>query len=189
MKKTLLILTVSLFTFSVMGLKAQDDDKGKGKLGVRAGWQNAATYNNSNQSGETINTFYAGVFRNNKLAPIIAIQTGLEYFQTGWYSDDANKSNLHYLSVPIGLRVKIGPVFAVGGPALNFKVSEKTYLLGNEVTDSELKSNIFDLPLFLGVGAKIAMFTVEARYHWGMIDVNDAGNRNQYFQLGAGISF
>ena len=50
------------------------------------------------------------------------------------------------------------------------------------------KSNWFDAPVFLGAGVKIFFVSVEARYHWGLIEVRN-GLKSQYFQLGAAVSF
>ena len=92
------------------------------------------------------------------------------------------------LSIPLYAKAKIGPVFGLAGIGANFKVSEKIYT--NDVASSptsEQKSNTVDFPLFIGAGVKISIFTIEARYHWGLVDINE-GSSNQYFQLGAGIS-
>ena len=50
------------------------------------------------------------------------------------------------------------------------------------------KSNWFDAPVFLGAGVKIWFVSVEARYHWGLIEVRN-GLKSQYFQVGGAVSF
>ena len=105
---------------------------------------------------------------------MLALGTGVEYSQIGMV--DANLENtdlkLHYISVPIDLRVKLGPVYALGGFALNFRVAEKWKVSGENVDFSEFaKSEVFDIPLFLGVGVQLFFLRIEARYHWGMLDV------------------
>jgi hypothetical protein len=177
MKKSLLILTLALGLFSFYG-HAQDN-------GIRAGWNTAGTFVNGNQIQGNLQNFYVGFFRNNKFGGILALHTGLEYLQNGWQKDN-EKRVAHMLSVPIGLRVKLGPIFAIGGAGLNFKVAEN-----NEgvLTNATPKNNVFDLPLFLGLGVKIAIVSIEARYNWGMVETNNLGYQNQYFQLGAGLHF
>lgn len=174
MKKHLLIFTIamSLFLFQSM---AQDN-------GIRAGYNWAGTFNDGNQVASNLDNFYVGFFRNNKFGGIFALHTGLEYLQNGW-SGNGTKRVAHTLSVPVGLRVKLGPLFALGGAGLNFNVSEKNEGLAAAMP----KNNVFDLPLFLGLGFKIAIVSIEARYNWGVVDVNSLGNQNQYFQLGAGL--
>ena len=51
------------------------------------------------------------------------------------------------------------------------------------------KSNVFDMPLQVGLGVKILMLSLEARYNWGLLDLNDEGAKNQYFQLGLAVFF
>lgn len=50
------------------------------------------------------------------------------------------------------------------------------------------KTVFYDMPLQLGVGIKILIFSVEARYNWGLIDMKN-GAKNQYLQLGFTASF
>jgi len=96
---------------------------------------------------------------------------------------------LHIISIPVYAKVKIGPVFGLGGIAANFKVAEKVFIDGNSAKPTESqKSSSVDFPVFLGAGVKILIFTLEARYHWGLVDVNQ-GLHNQYLQLGATVSF
>ena len=159
MKKHLLILTLTLGFISFSG-NAQDN-------GIRAGWNYAGTFANGDQFEGSLPNFYAGIFRNNKFGGILALHT-----------------RLHVLSVPVGLRVKLGPLFAIGGAGLNFNVGENNEGL---VANAAPKNNVFDLPLFLGVGFKIAIVSIEARYNWGVIDANSLGQQNQYFQIGAGL--
>ena len=178
--------SIFLVTLCFIGITIQLQAQKIG--GIRAGWQNAVLVSDGD-AADALQSFYVGLYRNNKFGGIFAISTGIEYFQNGTELDANNYAKLHYISVPLGFRVKLGPVFAIAGPALNFKVAEKQRLAGLEipVTD-ENKAAFFDLPVFLGAGVKIFMFTIEARYHWGLLDVYD-GTKNQYFQLGAGLSF
>lgn len=177
---------------------AGDDDENK-IGGIRAGWQYSALYNNGNivEDSDPLSSFYVGLFRENKLIPLLAIGTGIEYFQVGIVDKENSNTNLrlHYISIPIDLRVKLGPVYALGGLGLNFRVAEKWKVDGESFDPSdEVKSEVFDMPLFLGVGVKIAIIRIEARYHWGMFDVykpTDLVNEqnSQYLQVGLGVSF
>jgi len=93
------------------------------------------------------------------------------------------------ISVPIDLKVKLGPVLVLGGIAANFKVSEKIIINDNSTNPSDgNKSNWFDAPVFLGASVKIFFITIEGRYHWGLIESVD-GLYNRYFQIGAAFNF
>jgi len=184
MKKSILFLFSFLLLFAITDLKAQDDGLG----GIRIGYHSPGFYSDGNQFESSLNNFYVGFFRDNKLVPAIHLGTGLEYFQNGWKTDDDNMRQLHTLSIPVHAKFKIGPVFALGGIAANIKVSEKLTTAGSEVELSDdLKASSFDLPLVLGAGVKFLFITVEVRYHWGTMEVVD-GYKSQYLQIGAGFS-
>ena len=176
-KQFLLIFALSLF--ALQNVSAQ-------KIGgIRAGWH-SATLVNDGEAADALSAFYVGLFRVNDFkVPFLALSTGLEYFQNGYYVNDNNYTKLHTLAVPIGLRGKIGPVFAEVGPSLNFTLGETSRELGEDISSDPA---FFDIPIFVGAGVKILMFTIEARYGWGMIDVYEGGTKSQYLQVGAGIS-
>jgi hypothetical protein len=189
--KDLRFLILIILIMGAYSSQAQDR-KSKDRVGgIRAGYH-AATLALPESDVDTTNTlggFYFGIFRDNKVASILSLGTGLEYFRNGTEYSENSSRELHTLSIPVNLKVKLGPVFALGGIGANFKVSEKLVL--NDVKydlDDDQKSNWFDAPVFLGAGVKLSFLTVEARYHWGLIEVNN-GYHSRYFQVGAGISF
>ncbi len=178
MKKIISLFVLVLMITCSVQLSAQSQ-------GIRAGWHYSDIFWGDQELGDPLNSFYVGFFRNNGIfnTEILALHTGLEYFQNGFaYKDSDEKFVLHYISLPVALRVKLGPVFALGGVGLNFK------LAGN--TSAHEDVNFFDLPVLAGLGVKIFMITIEARYGWGLLNVYDnIDAKNQYFQIGAGISF
>ncbi len=191
MKKTVLFISIFIISLS-FNANAQDENSSRG---VRAGWQLSDYYFDGSAIGDSpLNSFYVGFFNENKIIPMLYFGSGLEYFQNGSNIGNATDAQFkqHIISVPVYLKFKIGPVFATGGAAANFKVAENYVLGGNKIEVPEnLKSNVFDVPLHLGLGVKILMFTVEARYYWGMLDTfqNAPETNTQYFQIGGGISF
>ncbi len=181
----LVILVVS--TADVHAQKEGGDRVG----GIRFGWHQSAFYNDGNavSDADPMQSFYVGLFRDNKIAPLLSFGSGLEYYQNGINYAGDNKLALHYVSVPLNLKLKLGPVFALTGFAPSVKVAERIVTDGNSVKPSDvLVSEWFDVPFFVGAGVKILFITVEARYHWGLLEVND-GLNSRYFQLGAGLSF
>lgn len=190
--KKLVILTFLVFT-AVISTYAQNEKIEKPYIfGIRAGWHSALIYKDGAglATTEPLNSLYLGVFNEFKIIPILHAGVGVEYFQNGFQSNLIDlKRKLHYISIPLYLKVALGPIYITGGTALNFKVAE-TNIIWDMVIDplEENKSKVFDLPLQAGLGVKIFMFSIEARYHWGMLDVN-RGAKNQYFQLGAAVFF
>jgi len=190
--KFLQLLFIVFLLLSIHSANAQEksskDDK-PAKIGVRAGWNYAAMYADGKVSGtDPLNSFYVGVFKEKKLVSILGLGSGLEYFQGGYKISGDLKRQIHYISIPLYLKVKLGPVYATGGTGFNFKVAEK--LPGSQLLDplNNEKTDFFDMPFQLGAGFKILMFSIEARYNWGLFDVTNMAS-NQYLQIGFTASF
>jgi hypothetical protein len=187
MKKICLLLMGLMVVLTIIPARAQRGER----FGIRAGYQSSAQYKNGSQVSDTdpLNYFYAGLFRDNKIIPALYLGVGVEYFQNGHtYNNGSDKWVLNYLSIPVYLKAKLGPVFALGGLGANFKLSEKIYFNGESMDPPDGHgSKTMDVPVFLGAGVRLSIFTIEARYHWGLVDINN-GNSNQYFQIGGAIS-
>lgn len=153
--------------------------------GIRAGYQISDIYFDGSGTG-SLNGFYVGLFKNNKIIPTLHWTAGLEYFQTGYEVSSDTRRAINTLSVPLFLKFKVGPAYAMAGLSGNFKLSEENKLNG---VDLEENANTVDIPVGAGVGFRIAILNVEARYNWGMMDVDDGGGRHRYFQVGLGASF
>ncbi len=189
-KSFYLTVFVSVFLFATVQAQNKESEK-KTVSGIRGGWHSATMSKDgaTPYNASPLSSFYVGFFNDNKIVSMLHFGKGLEYFQNGIEYSANSERVLHTVSLPLYLKLKIGPVFALGGIAGNFKVSEKFTAGDYEVspTDSD-KSNWFDAPVFLGAGVKIFFVSVEARYHWGLLEVrNDL--KSQYFQLGAAVSF
>jgi len=185
MKQPGLLLLIAFFTLSVTSVYAQN------KIGVRTGYQNSTIKQDGTMiSGtDSYNSFYIGLFKTHKIIPAVHFGYGLEYMTTGAeWNDNAENVVLSHLSVPMYLEGKIGPVFALSGVAANFKINEKYSGIISDSPFGEEKFNTVDFPVFLGAGFKIMLFTLEARYHWGLTEINE-GVKSQYLQLGVGVSF
>lgn len=187
MKKiNLIIVFAVIFALFTVDMNAADGDR---VGGLRAGYHSAQFNLNGDIVGEPIQTFYLGLFRDTKVLPMLHFGTGLEYYKNGAKFDNEDLRELHYLSVPLNLKLKLGPIFILGGAAPSFRVADRITTDGvKEKPSDDQKSNWFDIPLFVGAGVKIAFVSLEARYHWGMLEVVD-GYKSQSFQIGAGISF
>ena len=190
MKKTIIITSV-LTLFLYTSVLAQRESEKNNVSGIRGGWHSATLIMDGSEpyNANALSSFYFGFFNDNKIAPLLHFGKGLEYFQNGIAYTSNSERILHTISVPLYLKLKLGPVFALGGIAGNFKVSEKFSAGDYEVSPTDTgKSNWFDAPVFLGAGVKIFFVSVEARYQWGLIEVRN-GLKSQYFQLGAAVSF
>jgi hypothetical protein len=175
-------------TSSIFARKKGEGDK---IGGLRIGYQTSGMYLDDDlyPFSEPMPSFYVGIFRDNPVISILSIGSGLEYFQNGIQVDENNKRVLHYLSIPVSLKAKLGPVFVQTGFAPSFKLAEQVIIDGEKNTPGNNdKSMWFDAPFFIGGGVKISFLIIEARYHWGLREVTE-GYSSRYFQVGAGVSF
>lgn len=177
------VLVLALMAVVAISVQAQN------KIGIRAGYQSSTFNINGSQlpTTESIDGFYAGIFKDTKIIPAILFGAGLEYMQSGATSDtNSDKQEMDYLCIPVYLKAKLGPAFGLGGLGVNFLVAEK----GNVMSATEeANSNTVNFPVFLGAGLKIAFLTVEARYNWGLAEINGEGVNSHYLQVGAAVSF
>ena len=187
--KKLLLVTLAILALSQVKIQAQDDSNTR-THGIRAGWQRALTMNGGDQVGGILDAFYVGYVGDRPIAQskVLFYSSGLEYLQNGWKTDNDNFRKIHYLSGPAALKVKLGPAFIQLGANFNIRLGESYKLLGEDALTDETKTEFFDMLINMGAGVMLGPLTIEARYNHGLLDVNH-GNKNAYFQLGAGISF
>ena len=181
MKKNILtILVLCAFSFGALSIYA-GEPLTKGPI---AGWHYSDIVKDGKSLyGDHFNSFFLGFFSNKQLGPtkLLQINTALLYFQNGSKEDDDNYIRLHYLNIPVSLRVQVGPIYGLAGINGGIKLGGEKYLLG---VKSDVKDvNTWDAGVHLGIGAKIGPIGVEAKYNWGIVDLND-GYDSQYLQLG-----
>lgn len=156
--------------------------------GVRLGWQNSNVFYSDNVTlGAHRNYFYVGGYNHYNLTEkTFQLHYGAEYLKNGWNENDNNFRELHVISVPLALRMNIGPLFAQAGVGLNFRISEQYEIAGIDILSDANKSPALDYPLQAGVGIKLGSLVLEARYSYGLALAGDDG-RVAYFQLGGGL--
>lgn len=194
---TLCLVLVSLNSW------AGDDDKPDTR-GIRAGWNSATFTNDLGDLGTSQASFYVGAFKEFKIVPMLRFSSGLEYSQSVSSISSANavilaasspenfsvtddQINLGYLTVPLSLRVKLGPFRAYAGASGSYRI---TGTVGEDKVKLTDKSyvNRFDANAQFGASFNIIMIMVEARYNLGLVDAFN-GYKNNYFQLGLGLNF
>ena len=190
MKKIILLLVFAILGSSVI---AQDDD-GKLYKGIRAGFQSS----NIKDGGDEIDGFdpysgfYVGIFGARSLGAgkLLSLYSGLTFYQTGTKQDDDNKIVLSYISIPVNLRVKVGPAYAFGGFNAAFKVGEDSKFGGQDAEDL-LDISGFDAGAQIGIGAKISFIGAELKYNAGLVDIADGedGVKTSHFQAGLCVYF
>ena len=126
MKKRSLVVIAALL-FGVCMLHAQDKKEGHKVGGIRAGWQASGLFEEGSKpdTAQSLSSFYVGFYRDTKIIPLLHIGSGLEYFQSGMQYSTNTSRVLHTMSIPLDLKIKLGPIFALTGFASNIKVSER----------------------------------------------------------------
>jgi hypothetical protein len=154
---------------------------------IRAGWQNSNLVSGDANSKNTLNSFYVGINRKIKLISILKLETGVEYMIAGAEFDNDTKVKLQYVGVPINLSVKIGPVYAIGGVTANWMVHQDVTVGGQSANDGNNVKD-FDWTSGIGLGVDILMFSVEARYYYGLSEVIH-NSHNSFVQAGFRFNF
>lgn len=152
-----------------------------GDFGLRAGWQSALLTFSDADNSDALSSFYVGAFKENSIIPFLDYGLGLEYAQMGGSDKTFGDYKLGYVGIPLYLKAKVGPVFAVAGSGINFNVSETDDIYPESV-------NAIDVPVYAGLGLKFLMLSIEARYHWGMIEIHEE-TKNAYLQVGLAVQF
>jgi len=187
--KQIKIIFIAIVLFSIsISLSAQN------KFGIRGGIQAGNLYNSGTLYDNSLTTFYVGAFKEFKINSIIKFDAGIDFDQNGSLNDSLS-IKLSYISVPLNFRIKLGPVYGIVGAAPSFKIAEKRDFNDQQIDIDKFKSNFFDVPVFVGVGFKVSVIAIEARYYVGTMSINDNAisglqdYRNQYLQLGLALSF
>ena len=183
--KRFFIFSILVAGFAIYSHSVQA--QGKRSIGIRAGYQISGLFEGSGRLTGTSNygSFYSGLFKEKKMLPFLHLGTGLEYCQNGAELTGDRKQVISYLGIPVHLKAKLGPLYALVGVQPKVKLSEKIILDGDKTSPTdEQKSKTMDFPAYGGIGFNILIVSIEARYHYSMFETNH-GARNAYLQLGA----
>lgn len=188
MTKTYLLLLLSCLTF--ISLKAQKDDKPH-KITIIAGWNYSKVVSDSPNFEDTDykSGLIVGINKDVKLTPFIWGNGGLLYYQNG-ADTEQGVLKFDYLSIPAGVKLRLGPVYGMGGAYLAYRLSAK-------LDDEDLNNNDFnriDFGTYVGAGVKFLIFSLNAKYNWGLSNLRDGTNtgvtndeHNRFFSLALGV--
>ena len=179
-KKILTIIVLCALSWGSFTTYAGDPVK-KGPI---AGWHYSDILKDgSSLYGGHYNSFFVGFFSNKNLGAsgLLQFNSAIMYYQNGSKEDNDNWMRLHYLNIPLSLKVKIGPVYAFAGASGAIKLGGENHTLGIKTDVKEI--NTWDAGVHGGIGAKVWILGIEAKYNWGLVDLSD-GYKSQYLQLG-----
>ena len=183
-KTALIVLLLTMGFLPAVAGGGDDDDK-KFYKGVRFGYQSS---NLSESDWDDLSSFYVGVFGGHKIGGgrLLSIYSGLEYYQTGTRKNEDNKIVLNYLSIPLNLRFKFGPVYAFGGFNPSLKIADNAKVGG---ADFDPDVNGFDIGGQIGIGFKFLFMGLEVKYNKGLSQIDDSDNTTQHLQAGLNVYF
>jgi len=184
-RKSIFFIAV-IFTFS-LNINAQ--------LGVYLGY-NLAKVDGSvaplpSLSEKKLSNLSMGIFFDKDIIPLIDIRLGLMYSPKGSRFVDGDsyaKTTINYIEIPLQAKLKIGPVYALGGiyggMALNGKVknlySNGVLIVGSD-RDLDFKSDDYkklDYGLKFGAGFQFGIGPVhifaQGDYSFGLMNIHDA---------------
>ncbi|AGA79041.1 porin family protein [Echinicola vietnamensis] len=161
-----------------------------GQTGIRAGW-NYSDINGIGSDGSS--GFHAGFYHKINLG-LLAVEPGLQYTRKGCKVDEmgtTGKERLHYLDVPVLVRVGFLPLFNVfAGPQASVLLA-RSYKGSTDVSSLDGLTK-FDIGGIVGVGLNLPLgFNIQGSYDFGFVDMNynDVDTKNSVFKVSLGKSF
>jgi len=186
MKKISLFLCALVFSFALYAQKSS--------MGLKAG---VNISNLSNSSGYDMGSkvgFHGGLLAHIHLVPSLALQPEVMYSSQGakYTTSDGNEHtlSLNYVNIPLQLQYMFNNGFRIQtGPQVGFLAQVKDKVKETETgffTSQDFKT--VDLSWSAGLGyLSYSGLGIDARYNFGISDINNAGNnvlKNNVFQLG-----
>ena len=154
-------------------------------FGIKGGLNAYTIYSDDNSSADTKIGFHLGLISHIHLGNQFAIQPELIYSTQGsqyTIGSTTAKLNLNYVNVPLLFQYMFDNGFRLmAGPQVGFLVSAKTEI---DNTKTDVKDNLKKIELAFGIGASYVHppsgFGVDARYNFGLNNINDVGSVNSY---------
>ncbi len=195
MKKTLLVLFIAIFAISYQT---------KAQLGFKLG------YNFAKQSGtdapgmseKSLNNLILGAFYEKDLIPLLGLRIGAEYSPKGTKFEGGGfytQAKINYLEIPIQAKVKLGPVYALGGVYGAYALGGKyeSDIPGQEDSDIKFDKDYkrLDYGMKFGAGFQTGLGPLhvfaQGEYSFGLADINDSGAgdaiKNSVICVSAGV--
>lgn len=132
--------------------------------------------------------YYIAYQRESPFAPLLYYGAGLELSVNGGRDNLRQELNLLYISIPLTMRVDIGPAYARAGFMGSMRLTAQEFENNLQIPLLRNKYRVFDYSFVLGGGVQFLIFFAEMRFSWGQLNVIDE-YKNRQFQLGGGIRF
>ncbi len=176
-----ILISILIFIISLGSIYAQKnkDDK-PSKITFIGGWNYSKYVGGEDQVSKTDykSVLILGVSKDVKISPFIWSNGGILYYQNGASTEEGDYK-FDYLMIPVGLKLRFGPLYAMGGLYGAYRMSA--------TFDSEkLNKNDFnrlDFGTYVGAGTKILIFSLNVKYNWGFSDVSNGSSNSENYDL------
>ena len=185
MKKYLLIAML-LMTFGAVQTHAQ--------LGLKLGYNFAKISGIDvvpGYSEKSLNNIQGGVFYEKGLIPLLGLRIGLDYSPKGSKEvkgSDYDQTTFNYLELPLLAKVKLGPMYALGGFYGAYALNGKSkFSLAGQTQNSDFdfdKSKVkrFDYGMKFGAGLQFGVGPIhifaQADYSFGLQNISKTSGQN-----------
>jgi hypothetical protein len=154
-------------------------------FGIKGGLNAYNIYNDNNVETNTKLGFHLGLISHIHLGNQFALQPELIFSTQGAeFSNNGNttKLNFNYVNVPLLFQYMFDNGFRLqAGPQMGFLVGAKSE---TNNTETDVKGNFKTVELAFGIGASYVHpptgFGVDARYNFGLSNINDVSSVNSY---------
>ena len=174
---------------------AQAQDRGGVRFGV-----NFATLSTDDDGfdAKTRTGLVVGLYGVVPVNDVFAFQPEVLFSQQGAKAEDGGEEatlKLDYVQIPALARIRLGrtsPAFLLVGPTFGFNTKAESEFNG-ETQDfkDEVKGN--DVGLVTGVAINAGPAVVDARYTWGLMNIDDSTDpgkvKNRFFSVSVGLRF
>lgn len=194
MKKAIILATL-LIVFATPAA-AQTDPVFGAKVGIN--FANLSFDPDDEEDTESRTGFAAGVLMVIPINARFAFQPEALFSQQGAKAEGQDASiKLDYINIPLLANINLSggsnPVSLLVGPQLGFRISAKAEA-GEEEVDIDDETESFDFGIVTGIAATIKNFIIDARYLWGLSNINaleddDQKVKNRVFTISVGVLF
>jgi len=144
------------------------------QLGVKAGMNFAKM----TDVDESLNNFQGGIFIDKDFIPLIKFRIGLDYSPKGGVFTDIidAETQINYLELPVLAKVKLGPIYALGGVYGAYAMSGTNTIAGVESDIDFDNVSRWDAGMKFGLGFQLKLGPIgafiQSEYSFGFVDLN-----------------
>ena len=188
--KIQILLFLFIISFGSATAQKNKDDK-PNKITFIGGWNYSKYVGGEDQISKTDfkSGLILGVSKDVKISPFLWSNGGILYYQNG-ASTEQGDYKFNYLMIPVGLKLRFGPFYGLGGLYGAYRMTAK---LENEKLDKK-DFNRLDFGAYAGAGTKILIFSLNFKYNWGISDVSNGSSdlpdynlQNRFFSITLGV--